>query len=371
MPPAMDTVMPTALFEGSVRPSGCVSDAVCYDSGTPSVPEPRICCTARVMPKPKILLTRRWPDEVERYLLQRCDVTVNEQDTPPDASALKVALSSYDAVCPTVTDKLSADVLAAGAGKVKILGNYGVGVSHIDLQACKDLGIVVTNTPDVLTDATAEIAITLMLMAARRAGEGERQVRARKWQGWAPTRMIGADVTGKTLGLVGFGRIGQVTAQKARHGFGMRILYYSRKRAAPEVEAHTGGQHYASLDALLEQADFVSLHCPGGAETRHLLNAARLQRMKRSAFLINTARGEVVDEAALAEALRKRVIAGAGMDVYEQEPHVPEAFLGLENVVLLPHLGSATVETRVAMGMRVAKNLEQFFAGLEPDDRVA
>jgi len=255
------------------------------------------------MPIPRILLTRRWPSEVEHYLSQRYDVTINEHDTPPDAAALKAALASYDAVCPTVTDKLNADVLAGG-GRVKILGNYGVGVSHIDLPSCKRLGIVVTNTPDVLTDATAEIAVTLMLMAARRAGEGERQVRDHKWGGWAPTRMIGADVTGKTLGLVGFGRIGQATAQKAHHGFGMPVLYYSRKRAAPEAEARTGGRHCASLDELLERADFVSLHCPGGAETRHLMNAARLDRMKRSAFLINTARGEVVDEAALVAAPR-------------------------------------------------------------------
>jgi lactate dehydrogenase-like 2-hydroxyacid dehydrogenase len=325
------------------------------------------------MPTPKILLTRRWPSEVEHYLSQRYDVTVNEQDNPLGAEALKAALASYDAVCPTVTDKLGAGILAAatGAGKVRILGNYGVGVSHIDLQACKRLGILVTNTPDVLTVATAEIAIVLMLMAARRAGEGERQVRAHQWDGWAPTRMIGASVTGKTLGLVGFGRIGQATAQKAHHGFGMKVLYYSRKRATPAVEARTGGQHCASLDDLLERADFVSLHCPGGAETRHLLNAERLDRMKRSAFLINTARGEVVDEAALVDALRNRTIAGAGLDVYEHEPRVPEAFLGLENVVLLPHLGSATLETRVAMGMRVAENLERFFAGLEPSDRVA
>jgi lactate dehydrogenase-like 2-hydroxyacid dehydrogenase len=324
------------------------------------------------MPTPKVLLTRRWPGEVEHHLSQRYDLTINDQDTPMDAAALKAALASYDAVCPTVTDKLGAEVLAAAAGgRVKILGNYGVGVSHIDLQACKRLGLAVTNTPNVLTEATAEIAILLMLMTARRAGEGERQVRDHRWDGWAPTRMIGAAVTGKTLGLVGFGRIGQATAQKAHHGFGMRVLYWSRKRAAAEVEARTGGEHCASLDDLLERSDFVSLHCPGGAETRHLLNAARLDRMKSSAFLINTARGEVVDEAALAVALRNRVIAGAGLDVYEHEPRVPESFMGLENVVLLPHLGSATLETRVAMGMRVAENLERFFAGLEPGDRVA
>lgn len=324
------------------------------------------------MSKPKLLLTRRWPREVEHYLSQRYDVSLNEHDTPLDAAALKAALATFDAICPTVTDKLNAEVLAAAAGgQVKVLGNYGVGVSHIDLQACRQLGIVVTNTPDVLTDATAEIAIALMLMIARRAGEGERQVREHRWEGWAPTRMIGAAVTGKTLGLVGFGRIGQATARKAHHGFGMPVLYYSRKRASAGIEAATGGQHCAALEELLERSDFVSLHCPGGAETRHLLNAARLRRMKRSAFLINTARGEVVDEAALAAALREGVIAGAGLDVYEHEPRVPEAFLGLENVVLLPHLGSATLETRVAMGMRVAENLERFFTGLEPDDRVA
>ena len=324
------------------------------------------------MSRRTLLLTRRWPREVEQYLSQRYDVTLNEHDTPLDAAALKEALATYDAVCPTVTDKLGADVLAAAAGgKVKVLGNYGVGVSHIDLQVCRRFGIAVTNTPDVLTDATAEIAIALMLMTARRAGEGERQVREHRWEGWAPTRMIGASVTGKTLGLVGFGRIGQATARKAHHGFGMRILYHSRKRAAAAIEAATGGCHRATLEDLLEQSDFVSLHCPGGAETRHLLSGSRLARMKRSAFLINTARGEVVDETALAVALREGAIAGAGLDVYEHEPRVPEAFLGLENVVLLPHLGSATLETRIAMGMRVAGNLERFFAGLEPDDRVA
>jgi lactate dehydrogenase-like 2-hydroxyacid dehydrogenase len=323
------------------------------------------------MATPKVFLTRRWPAEVERCLAGRFDVTFNCQDTLPDADALKAALSSFDAVCPTVTDKLTAEVLEAGAGKVRILANYGAGVSHIDLQACRRFGIVVTNTPDVLTEPTADIAIMLMLMTARRAGEGERQVRAHGWPGWGPTCILGADVTGKTLGLIGFGRIGQATARKAHHGFGMRVLYYSRGRASAEVEAVAGATHCASVEELLENADFVSLHCPGGAETHHLLDAKRLTRMKRSAFLINTARGEVIDEGALAEALRNRVIAGAGLDVYEHEPRVHEALMTLENVVLLPHLGSATLETRSAMGMRVAGNLELFFAGLEPGDRVA
>ena len=189
------------------------------------------------MPTPKVLLTRRWPGEVEHHLSQRYDLTINDQDTPLDAAALQAALASYDAVCPTVTDKLTAEVLSAAVGgRVKILGNYGVGVSHIDLQACKRLGVAVTNTPNVLTEATAEIAILLMLMTARRAGEGERQVRDHRWEGWAPTRMMGADVRGKTLGLVGFGRIGQAAARKAHHGFGMQVLYWSRKRAPADVE---------------------------------------------------------------------------------------------------------------------------------------
>ena len=323
------------------------------------------------MSKPKIWLTRRWPAEVHNYLAARYDVTLNERDVLPGPEDLRGALRSHDAVCPTVTDRLTAEILQSGAGKVKILGNYGVGVSHIDLEACKRLGIVVTNTPDVLTEATAEIALTLMLMTARGAGAGEREIRNHTWAGWGPMRNLGAEVTGRTLGLIGFGRIGQATARKAHLGFGMRVIYFSRRRAAAEVEAQTGAAHCASLDELLASADFVSLHCPGGASNRHLIDARRLAQMKKTAFLINTARGEVVDEPALAQALRSGAIAGAGLDVYEQEPRVPEELLALENVVLLPHLGSATLETRTAMGMRVAKNLDSFFYGAAPPDRVA
>jgi lactate dehydrogenase-like 2-hydroxyacid dehydrogenase len=320
----------------------------------------------------RVLLTRPWPSEVERYLRDRYELTVAAGGGSLSAADLVEALRSFDAVCPTPSDKITADVLdAAGdARRVRILGNYGVGVSHIDLEACRRLGIVVTNTPDVLTDATAEIAILLMLMVARRAGEGERQVRSHGWEGWGPTRILGTDVTGKTLGVLGFGRIGQATARKAHHGFGMRVLYHSRRRAAAEVESVTGAMYCESLDELLGQVDFVSVNTPGGAANRHLIDARRLRLMKRSAFLINTARGEVVDETALAAALLDGVIAGAGLDVYEHEPHVPEALLELENVVLLPHLGSATRETRIAMGMRVASNLEQFFSGVKPRDQL-
>ena len=322
------------------------------------------------MPRPKILLTRRWPKAVEKHLLERYDVTFNETDQPLERAEIRDAMTKFDAVCPTVSDRVGADVLEVKNRRAKVLGNYGVGFSHIDIEACKKLGIVVTNTPDVLTECTADIAIALMLMAARRAGEGERQVRSRSWTGWRPTHMLGTKVSGKTLGLIGFGRIGQATAARAHHGFGMKILYYSRRQASPEIEAATGGRYCESLDDLIVESDFISLHCPGGAETRHLINAQRIDRMKPSAFIINTARGEVIDEEALIDALKHNRIAGAGLDVYEREPDVPNDMIALNNVVLLPHLGSATIETRVEMGMRVARNLDAFFDGKEPPDRV-
>ena len=323
------------------------------------------------MARLKVLLTRRWPEAVELRLAQSYDAVFNAADEPMDRQALAQALRGFDAVCPTVTDVLDAEVLEEGKGAVRVLGNFGVGVNHIDLDACRRLGVAVTNTPDVLTDATAEIAVLLLLMAARRAGEGERHLRGGRWTGWRPTHMMGAQVTGKTLGLIGFGRIAQAVARKAHHGLGMRILYYSRRAAAPGIEAECGSERCEDLDDLLSRSDFVSLHCPGGAETHHLIDARRLQAMKTSAFLINTARGSVVDEAALAAALAARRIAGAGLDVYEQEPRVAPALLDLDNVVLLPHLGSGTAETRVAMGMRVADNLDAFFAGRDPPDRIA
>ena len=322
------------------------------------------------MARPKVLLTRRWPEPVERRLAERYEVTLNGADAPMSADQIAEALRDFDAVCPTVSDILSAEVLERGRGQARIIGNYGVGVNHIDLEASRRLGLVVTNTPDVLTDATAELAILLMMMAARRAGEGERHLRAGQWTGWRPTHMVGAEVTGSTLGLIGFGRIAQAAARKARHGLGMRILYNSRRRAGPEVEAECGAQFVGSVDELVAQADFVSLHCPGGPETHHLIDARRLGLMKPTAFLINTARGPVVDEAALAQALAEGKIAGAGLDVYEREPQVDERLLKLENVVLLPHLGSATAQTRTAMGLRVARNLDAFFDGEEPPDRL-
>jgi lactate dehydrogenase-like 2-hydroxyacid dehydrogenase len=254
---------------------------------------------------------------------------------------------------------------------LKIIANFGAGFEHIDLAAAKGAGVVVTNTPGALTEATADIALTLILMAARRAGEGERELRAKGWAGWRPTHLLGQSLAGKTLGLVGFGRIAQATAQRAKGGFGMRIAYHGRRRSDAEVEARFEATYHADLGALLAASDVVSLHCPGGPATRHLIDAAALARMKPTAILINTARGSVVDEAALAQALESRRIAAAGLDVYEAEPVVSPALLALENAVLLPHLGSATIESRTAMGMQAADNLDAVFAGLEPADRVA
>ncbi|MDB5689864.1 MAG: D-glycerate dehydrogenase [Sphingomonas bacterium] len=323
------------------------------------------------MSRPHVLLTRRWPLAVETYLADRYALTINSDDRPMDEAALIEAMRTHDAICPTVSDTVGAAVIEAAGARARIIGNYGVGYNHVDVAACERAGIALTNTPDVLTDATADLALTLILMVARRAGEGERMVRAGAWPGWAPTQMIGSELKGKTLGLIGFGRIAQATAARAHHGFGMRIVYSAPRRQPAEIEAAVSATHEPSVEALLAQADFVSLHCPGGAATHHLIDAARLAIMKPSAILINTARGTVVDEAALAAALAAGTIAGAGLDVYEAEPQVNAALLRLENVVLLPHLGSATTETRIAMGMRVAANLEAFFAGTAPPDRVA
>jgi lactate dehydrogenase-like 2-hydroxyacid dehydrogenase len=269
-----------------------------------------------------------------------------------------------------VTDAIDASLLAR-PGRVRILANFGVGTNHIDLEAAKAAGLIVTNTPDVLTDATADIALTLLLMTARRAGEGERLVRAGKWDGWNPTQLMGSQLSGRTLGLIGFGRIAQATARRAAQGFGMQILYHSRNRASGAAEAETSAEYVDTIEALLPRVDYLSLHVPGGAETNHLLSRERLALLKPEARIVNTARGTVIDEAALAEALAEGRLAGAGLDVYEEEPKIHPMLLQLENVVLLPHLGSATMETRIAMGMRAAANLAAFFEGREPPDRVA
>ena len=322
------------------------------------------------MTRPKILLTRPWPEQAQAYMQAHYEATVNDSGKGLTKDELKAAMREYDALCPAVTDKLDAEVLSVSAARVKMIGNFGVGFEHIDLPAAKRAGIVVSNTPDVLTEATADIALMLMLMASRRAGEGERQVRAGLWKGWGTTALMGQSLQAKTLGLVGFGRIAQATARKARLALDMRIAYHSRSRAPADIEAAHEAIYVESLFELAESCDVLSLHIPGGAETHHLIDAALLKRMKPTAILINTARGSVVDEAALAAALADKTIWAAGLDVYAHEPAVNAALLPLENAVLLPHLGSATVETRNAMGMRAAANVDQFFAREPVRDRL-
>jgi lactate dehydrogenase-like 2-hydroxyacid dehydrogenase len=317
-----------------------------------------------------VIVTRKLPAEVEAEVARDFDVRLNADDKPFTPDQLQDALRTADGILPTVTDKFTADVLAAEPLRTKILGNFGVGFNHIDLAAAKARGIAVSNTPDVLTDATADIAITLMLMVARRAGEGEREVRAGKWTGWRPTHLQGTQVSGKTLGLIGMGRIARAVARRAHHGFGMRVIFHDPYPPSPQEAAALGAVAAASIDEVLAEGDFVSLHCPATPETRHLMNATRFGQMKQGAFLINTARGDVVDEAALVTALQQGTIAGAGLDVFEREPAVTPALVAMENVVLFPHLGSATRETRVAMGMRALENLRLFFSGKPLRDRV-
>jgi glyoxylate reductase len=322
------------------------------------------------MAKPKVLLTRKWPESVEKAAAELFDVTFNPEDRPLTRDEMRSALESYDAVLATVTDDVKEGTFTNLKPMAQILANYGVGFSHIDIEGARAAGITVTNTPDVLNDCTADLAMTLLMMAARRAGEGEREVRAGKWTGWRPTHMIGTSVTGKTLGIIGFGRIGQAMARRAHFGFGMKILVQSRSPVDPVILAETEAVQVDTVEDLLPQCDFISLHCPGGAANMHLIDARRLALMKPTAILVNTARGEVVDEAALVDALKGGVIAGAGLDVFEAEPTVHPELLECENAVLLPHMGSSTRETRVGMGMRALKNIQQFFDGIEPDDKV-
>jgi lactate dehydrogenase-like 2-hydroxyacid dehydrogenase len=323
-----------------------------------------------VTARPVVIVTRRLPDAVHEALTRRFDARLNPDDTPLGADGLRQALGSADALLTTVTDKVTADVLAVEPRRAKLIANFGVGFNNIDIDAAKARGLSVSNTPDVLTDATADLAVTLLLMVARRTGEGERHLRGGQWTGWRPTHMLGTHVTGKTLGLVGMGRIARAVAQRAHHGFGMKVIYHDPFPPPADVAASLGATRRETLDELLREADFISLHCPATPETRHLINRDRLTLMRPDAFLINTARGDVVDEAALVEALAGRRIAGAGLDVFEREPQVTQALTTMDNVVLLPHLGSATTETRVAMGMRAFENLERFFAGQPLRDRV-
>lgn len=322
------------------------------------------------MSKPKVIVTRKWPEPVEAQLKALYDVQLNENDVAMSVDELKNALANCDAFCPTVTDPINADVLSAENISAKIIGSYGVGFNHIDLDAAKARGLTVTNTPEVLTDCTADIAMGLLITAARRMTEGERHLRAGEWTGWRPTHMMATKVTGKTLGCIGFGRIAQAMAQRAHFGFGMKVIF-SDPYPPPQAVIDKFGATQMSVEEVLGQADFVSLHCPGGKDTYHLLNDERIGMMQPHAVLINSARGDVIDNQALISALKSGKIAGAGLDVFEGEPELDPGFLDCENAVLLPHLGSASVETRIAMGERVLENLKAFFAGDTPRDKLA
>jgi lactate dehydrogenase-like 2-hydroxyacid dehydrogenase len=319
----------------------------------------------------RVIVTRRLPDAVEAELRATYGATLNPDDHQFTAVELAAALRDYDVVLCTLTDPLTRAVFdAAKPVRARLLANFGVGFNHIDLAAARDLGLVVTNTPGVLTEDTADHTLLLMLDVARRVSEGERELRAGRWSGWRPTHMLGTRVSGKTLGIVGFGRIGQAVAARAHHGFGMRVLYHSRRRADAALEQSVGAT-MTDLVPLLRSSDFVTLHTPATAETRHLMSDESLSQMQRHAFLINTSRGDVIDEPALLTALDDGVIAGAALDVFDGEPGIRSGLLNRDNVVLVPHLGSATVESRVAMGQRALANIASFLAGEVPPDRVA
>jgi lactate dehydrogenase-like 2-hydroxyacid dehydrogenase len=307
---------------------------------------------------------------VEHRIASRFDAHLNSSDHPMDREELEDAMRRFDVLVPTITDRINASLLTMPERRVRLIANFGAGVDHIDLAAARAADIAVTNTPDALTEATAELAILLMLMAARRAGEGERELRGGEWTGWRPTHLVGMGLHGRVLGLIGFGRIAQATAAKAR-GLGMSVRYFSRTAGDPEVASRLGAERAATLADLASTSDVVSLHVPGGDATRHLIDRNVLRAMKPTAIIVNTARGSVIDEDALADALEAGWIGAAALDVYEREPTVNLRLLESSRSIFLPHLGSATVEARTAMGMQVIANIDAFSAGAELPNLVA
>ncbi len=308
----------------------------------------------------KVFMTRPLPERVQEAARARYDLTVREITTPLTADEMRMALRDYDGVVPTLGDMFSAEVFAdVPDPRCRVLANFGVGYNHIDVDAAKGAGIAVSNTPGAVTDATADTAMCLMLMSARRAGEGERLLRAGNWEGWHPTQLLGMHLSGKTVGIVGMGRIGQAIARRSHFGFGMDVAYHSRSEKDLDFRA----KRKPSLVALAASVDVLVVAVPGGSETHHLIDAEVLSAMQPHAHLVNIARGNVVDEAALITALQSGSIAGAGLDVYEFEPQVPAALIAMENVTLLPHLGTAALEVREDMGMMTVTNLNAFFDG--------
>ena len=319
--------------------------------------------------KPRVIVTRRLLPPVEARLCELFDARLNPSDEPLSREALAAAMQDADVLVPTVTDRIDAALIAEAGERLQLIASFGAGTDHIDLKAARARRIMVTNTPDVLTEDTADLAMALMIAVPRRLAEGAQMLRNGAWHGWGPTGMLGRSLGGKVLAIVGMGRIGQAVARRAR-AFGLEVVYHNRTRLPAGQEAQLGARYEADLDALIARADILSLHCPASAETRQLMNAARIALLKPEAFLINTARGDLIDEDALFAALIQGRIAGAGFDVFVNEPKIDPRFLSLSNVLALPHMGSATQEGRTAAGERVIANIRSWAEGLCPADQV-
>ena len=319
--------------------------------------------------KQKVILTRKLPDATETRMRELFNAELNNQDVPLGKTELLGALQRADVLVPTVTDKLDASLIEQAGSNLKLIASFGAGVDHIDLNAAKRKGITVTNTPGVLSEDTADVTMSLILSVPRRLIEGHALARSGKWTGWAPTGMLGHRINGKRLGIIGMGQTGQAIARRAR-GFGMSVHYHNRKPVHPAIEAELEATFWDDLDEMLRRMDIVSVNCPHTDATHRMLSKERLSLMPDHAYLVNTARGEIVDELALAKLLADGKLAGAGLDVYEDEPTIPDQLLTLPNVVLLPHIGSATIEGRHAMGDKVIINIQTFVDGHTPPDRV-
>lgn len=319
--------------------------------------------------RPKVVVTRKLPAPIETRMAELFDVTLNVDDQPMSQQDLAAAVRTADVLVPTVTDRIDLGVLSQAGEGLKLIANFGNGVDHIDLASARQRGIVVTNTPGVLTGDTADMTLALILAVPRRLTEGERMLRANEWTGWSPTGMLGSRIWGKRLGIIGMGRIGQAVARRAA-AFGLSIHYHNRKRLPTELEDDLEATYWESLDQMLARMDIVSVNCPHTPATFHLLSARRLKLLGPHAYVINTSRGEVIDENAMTRMLEAGEIAGAGLDVYEHEPAVNPKLMGMDNVVLLPHMGSATLEGRIDMGEKVLINIKTFADGHTPPDRV-
>ena len=319
--------------------------------------------------KPLVVVTRKLPDVIETRMMELFNVRLNLDDHPLTQAELIEAVKIADVLVPTVTDRIDAGVLAQAGDKLRLIASFGTGVDHIDLATARQRGITVTNTPGVLTEDTADMTMALILAVSRRVSEGERLIRSGKWQGWGPMNMLGHRIYGKRLGIIGMGRIGQAVARRAK-GFGLSVHYHNRRRVSTAVEQSLEATYWESLDQMLSRMDIISVNCPHTPATYHLLSARRLKLLQKHVYIVNTARGEIVDENALTRMLDKNEIAGAGLDVFEHEPALNPKLLKLDNVVLLPHMGSATIEGRTDMGEKVIINIRTYFDGHRPPDRV-